>query len=60
MGAIAISLGGMLVVVAVVRLMIRADRTNRQRAQRRREIWQAEGGAGPDPGDYIKSGGGMI
>jgi hypothetical protein len=58
MGIIAISIGGLLLIVWVFRLMSRADRVNRQRAQRRREIWEAEGGTGPEPSDYIGRGGG--
>jgi hypothetical protein len=53
MGIIAISIGGLLLIVWVFRLMSRADRVNRQRVQRRREIWEAEGGAGPHPDNYM-------
>jgi type II secretory pathway component PulJ len=56
MGIIAISIGGLLLIVWVFRLMSRADRANRQRVQRRREIWEAEGGTGPEPSDYIGRG----
>jgi hypothetical protein len=56
MGMVAISIGGLLLIVWVFRLMSRADRVNRQRVQRRREIWEAEGGPGPEPRDYIGRG----
>ena len=56
MGIIVISCGGLLLVVWVFRLMRKADRVNRERAQRRREIWEAEGRPGPEPNNYMGSG----
>lgn len=60
MGIIAISIGGLLLIIWMFRLMSSADRVNRQRVQRRREIWEAEGGTGPEPSDYIGRGSGSI
>jgi hypothetical protein len=53
MGVIAITVGGLLLIVWVVRLMNRADKVNRQRVQHRQEIWEAEGGTGPHPDNYM-------
>jgi hypothetical protein len=44
--------GGSLVILAVmIAVMIRLDRIYRQRIQRRRQAWKAEGGIGTCPGD---------
>lgn len=47
-------IGVSLVVIAVITaLMIRMSRAERQRIERRREAWQAEGGVGPCPDAYL-------
>jgi hypothetical protein len=56
-GVVLISIGGLLLIVWAVRVMIRMEKVNRERVQRRRELWEAEGRIGPPPGDYIGRGG---
>jgi hypothetical protein len=53
MGVAAISIGGLLLIVWAVRVMIRVDKVNSERVKRRQELWEAEGGTGPPPGDYM-------
>lgn len=45
-------MGGLVVMLAMVTAwMIRLDRVNRRRIQRRRDAWKAAGGVGTCPGD---------
>lgn len=39
------------ILVAVIAVMTRMNRAARQRIERRRAKWKAEGGVGPCPGD---------
>jgi len=47
---------GLAFVAGLVAVMIRLDRAHRRIVERRREAWKAEGGVGPEPGDYIGPG----
>jgi hypothetical protein len=58
MGVVVISIGGLLLTAWVVRVMMRLDNVNRERALRRREAWEAEGRSGAPPDDYIRGAGG--
>jgi hypothetical protein len=53
---IVISVGGLALVTSTVWLMIRSDRVNRERAKLRRQAWEAEGGVGAPPSDYLGGG----
>jgi hypothetical protein len=55
-GIIVISVGGLALVAVTVWLMIRSDRVNRERANLRLEAWEAEGGVGAPPSDYLGGG----
>ena len=41
----------LVVAAAMTVVMVRLNRTARQRNERRRAAWEAEGGVGPCPGD---------
>ena len=47
---------GLAFVAGLVAVMIRLDRAHRRIVERRREAWKAEGGVGPEPGDFIGPG----
>ncbi len=47
-----IVVGISLVILSVmITVMVRVNRTSRQRIERRREAWKAAGNEGPDPAD---------
>jgi hypothetical protein len=50
---------GMAIVAALVGLMIRLERVQRRRIERRREAWKAAGGVDAYPDDYMGHGGGI-
>lgn len=56
MGVVLISIGGLSLIAWAVRVMIRMDKVNRERVQRRLDLWEAEGRVGPPPGDYLGGG----
>lgn len=47
---------GLAIVAVVVGLMVRMDRVNRRRVERRREAWKAAGAVEAYPDDYIGRG----
>ena len=49
---------GLAIVAGAVGLMIRLERVQRRRIERRREAWKAAGGVDAGPDDYIGHGGG--
>jgi hypothetical protein len=51
-----IAVGGLALVAGALRLMVRSDRVNRERAEQRREAWKSEGSVGPPPSDYLGGG----
>ena len=51
--AILIFVVGLAIVAGVVGLMMWVDRVHRRRVERRREAWEASGGVGAEPDDYI-------
>jgi hypothetical protein len=52
-GQAVLLVGGSLVIIAVIiAVMIRLERVQRRRIQRRREAWKAAGGVGTCPGDH--------
>jgi hypothetical protein len=57
-GEAVLLVGGSLVIVAVmITVMIRLNRVQHRRIQRRREAWKAAGGVDASPDDYIGHGG---
>lgn len=60
MGIVIIGVVGLLVITGAIALMVRMDRENKRRVRRRRELWEAAGGEGAPPGDYMGSGGGGL
>jgi hypothetical protein len=53
MTALLIFVAGMAIVVGLVWVMIRLERAQRRRIERRREAWKAAGGVDAYPDDYI-------
>ena len=47
---------GMAIVAGIVWVMVRLNRINHQRVQRRREAWKAAGAVDADPDEYIGRG----
>jgi hypothetical protein len=47
---------GLAIVAGLVSLMVRMNRVNRRRSERRREAWKAAGGVDACPDDYIGRG----
>ena len=47
------------VIWAMIAVMMRLERVQRRRIQRRREAWKATGGEGSGPDDYMGSGGSL-
>ena len=56
MMALLISVVSLAIVAGLVGLMIRLERVQRRRIERRREAWKAAGGVGAYPDDYIGRG----
>jgi hypothetical protein len=41
----------LVILIVMITVMVRVNRISRQRIERRREAWKAEGNEGPYPGD---------
>jgi hypothetical protein len=48
---------GLAIVAGLVGLMVRLERIQRRLIERRRKAWEADGGVGPAPDDFIGRGG---
>ena len=54
--AVLLAGGSLLIMAMMITAMIRMNRAQHRRIQRRREAWRAAGGTDAEPDDYIGSG----
>ena len=57
MDIVIITICSAVVIAGLLKWMIRLDRVNRERAERRRADWLEAGGEGAPPDNYISGGG---
>ncbi len=58
MVAILIFVAAMAIIVGMVWVMVRMERSHRERMERHREVWRAGGSVGLEPGKWGKGGAG--
>jgi flagellar biogenesis protein FliO len=50
--AFLIFVAAMAIIAGLVWVMMRMERSHRERIERQREVWRAEGSVGPEPGKW--------